>query len=163
MTPEKFFFTKPEQKLASAIAWGRIGTIDKLLEEGVNINCLGKDDITPLIRAVVKKEKKSFEYLLEQGANPNLQVVQGESVMSFAAMMEDSDYLKAALEHGGNPSLVNPETGEPPIFEAIFNFRKENIDLLIKYEADLNFQDSVGKTPMGRAIDFNSLPLISTT
>jgi len=155
MSSKEFFFTKPEQELASAIAWNRTGKIEKLLADGVDVNCRGKDDVTPLIWAVVKQKKKSFEFLLEHGADPNLQVVQGASAVSFAAIMEDSDYLRLVLEHGGNPHLVNPKTGETPIYEAIRNLRRDNIDILIQHRANLNFQDRTGKTPLMRVSDLN--------
>ncbi|RKX40217.1 MAG: hypothetical protein DRP64_13000 [Verrucomicrobia bacterium] len=144
MRAKEFFHTKPEQELASAIAWNRTGKIEKLLSEGVDVNCRGKDGITPLIWATVKQKKKSFKYLLEHGADPNLQVRLGESAISFAAIMKDSDYLRLVLEHGGNPNLVNPETGDVPIHDSIMNLRKDNIDLLIQHGANLNFQDPVG-------------------
>ena len=147
MKAKEFFFTKPEQELASAIVWNRTGKIEKLLSEGVDVNCRGKDGITPLIWAAIKQKKKSYEFLLKHGAYPNLQIRQGGSAILLASIMMDSDYLQIALEHGGNPNLVDPETGDTPIYEAMKNLREKNIDLLIKHGANLNFQDRTGCTP----------------
>ena len=160
MRPKEFFNTKPERELASAISWNRTGKIEKLLAEGVDVNCRGKDGMTPLIWALVKQEKKSYEFLLKHGANPNLQVVQGESAVSFAAIMKDSDYLRLVLEHGGDPNLVNPKTGDVPIHDAIMNLRKENIDLLIEHGTNLNFQDRTGQTPLMTAASLNQYDVV---
>ena len=130
--------------------------IEKLLSEGVDVNCRGKDGITPLIWATIKQKKKSYQFLLEHGADPNLQVRQGGSAIFLAAIMEDSDYLRLALEHGGNPDLVDTETGKTPLYEAVSNRRKKNIDLLIQYGANLNFKRRItGRTPLMIAAGMN--------
>ena len=149
MRPKEFFFTKPDQELASAISWNRTGKIEKLLSKGVDVNCRGKDGITPLMWALIKGKKKSYRFLLEHGANPNLRVRQGGSTISLAAIMKDSDYLRLALKHGGDPNFVDTESDQVLIIDAIMNRRKENVDLLIQHGADLNFRcEKINEFPL---------------
>jgi ankyrin repeat protein len=143
------YFPEPwSLALAEAAARGEIAAAAKLTAAGVDINARGKEGMTPLLCAMIKRSKVGFKFLLEHGANPNLQLQNGESVMSLAAMHEDADYLKLALAHGGDPNLVDPESATTPVFDTIRAIRVENLKILIGARVDLNFRDRTGTTPL---------------
>jgi hypothetical protein len=147
-----YFESELQVDLAQAAASGNVSKIEKLVKKGADVNAQGRDGMTPLFWALIKQNKKGFQALLEQGADPNVITTRenGEkaSILHFAAIMDDSDYLRLMLEHGANANVVDADTGETPIYEAIANFRKSNIDLLIAHGANLNFKDRTGQTPV---------------
>ncbi|HNX52235.1 MAG TPA: ankyrin repeat domain-containing protein [Pontiellaceae bacterium] len=146
-----YFEPELQVELAQAADRGNVSRIKDLVKKGGDVNAQGKDGITPLLWALIKQNEKGLQALLEQGADPNIITTRanGEkfSVLHLAAIMENPDYLRLALEHGGNPNLVDPDSGKTPVYEAIMNRRRENIDLLIAAGANLNFKDRTGQTP----------------
>jgi ankyrin repeat protein len=84
----------------------------------------------------------------------------GDSAVGYAAMHEDKWYLETILKHGGNPNLVDPNTGEPPIYESIGRLRREHVQILIAGGADLNFQNRDGVTPMMAAVTINQYEMV---
>jgi ankyrin repeat protein len=160
MKASDFFASAPAIALVEAAAWGKTGRIDELLAQGLDVNTTGKDGITPLIWALIKENKTGFRHLLVKGAKPNLQVLQGESALSFAAKNSDPDFLRIVLKHGGNPNLVNPRTNQTPIYDSMDHRRFENVSVLIKGGADLNFRNRSGVTPPIRAAVTNQYQVV---
>jgi len=151
-------------EMARAAARGDAAKVSELVKKGADVNEPGRDGMTLLMWAFLKQNKTGFRALLENGADANLitERAGGEtvSVIHFAAIMERTDYLQLLVENGGDPNLVHPETGKTPIYEAIGNLRKDNIDLLIRYGANLNFQDRTGQTPLIDASNLNQYDVV---
>jgi ankyrin repeat protein len=160
MKANDFFESKPLLALAEAAANGQVDKIKQLLAEGADLNVQGKEGMTVLFWALVNENKKGFQSLLEAGANPNVQMANGDSAMSYAAMHEDTWYLETVLKHGGNPNLVDPTTGETPIYESIRRLRAKHVRMLIGAGANLNFQNKDGYTPVVTAANGNQYDLV---
>lgn len=156
MDADKYFADLNTRALANAAADGDVQAIRESIAMGANPNSPGKDGMTPVIWALIHRNPKGFNYLLAHGGNPNTELVDGKSVMSLAAMLEDSEYLDAALHRGGNPNLPNDQDNhETPIFYAIAALRPNNVRLLIKAKADLNWSGPFGQTPLMFAASVN--------
>jgi ankyrin repeat protein len=163
MKAEDFFTNQNEIEFAHAIEWGDRGKIQKLLDNGVNINLKGsRDEMNFLMWSLIKQNKTSYQYLLEHKADPNQMTFPGIqkekiSVMNEAVIPEDTFWLKLALEHGGNPNTE--EGNDSIIFEAIRQERIENVKLLIESGANINYQNKISKdTPLIDAVigdDYN--------
>ncbi len=165
------FFTDPDVvALVLAVERGKLEEIDQIVSRGIDVNTRGKEDLTPLVWAMMAKNKKAFKCLLEHGADPNVQTTKGlspisleagSSPISLAARVEDdTQWLEMVLQHGANPNLVNPTdeilSGKrTPIFNAIGSRNIANLKLLIDAGADLNHQDGNGNTPMMYAAGHN--------
>lgn len=151
MNAEEFFSTPALLEFAEAAAKGKTRKLDQLLKQGVGLNARGKDDMTPLLWTMLKKNKAGFRYLLEHGADPNVQISagtnSGQSVMSFSALADDPEYLDLVLQHGGNPNLIDPKRGITPIFQSIHSYNVSNVRRLIAAGANLNFIGTRGQTP----------------
>jgi TPR repeat protein len=94
------------QELAAAGARGDVKTIDRLVAEGVNVNSVGANGVTPLYWAYYAFNKEGFKRLLEQGADPNTVVKDGKSILMLAARFtNDPDYYKLVLEYGGDKNV----------------------------------------------------------
>jgi ankyrin repeat protein len=121
--------------------------VDSEIVLGANVNASGRNGVTPLLFVMAKRNIKAFSILLEHGADPNYQVNesaedinQGSSIMNLSAMADDSEFLREAVRHRGDANLVNIRRGDTPIFDAIEEGREENIRILIRAGADLNYQ-----------------------
>jgi ankyrin repeat protein len=146
----KDFYSDPEMlALIDAVDQGNLTEIDRLIADGANVNAIGKDGMTPLLWARCKKNKASFLRLLEKGADPNIPIKDGSSVMSMtAASPQDIYWLETVLQHGGNPNLVHRSSRSTPLFDAVSSRKKENLQLIIKAGADLNWRQYDGDTAM---------------
>lgn len=154
MKAENYFENSVQVELAQAIARNDIRGIDVALANGADANGIGREEMTPLAWALSKQKKESFKRLLEKGANPNFQTKKvawnndGQSVIQFAALSEDPSYLRLALQYGGNPNAPDLLPGKTIIFTAIRNRRSENVEILAKGGADIDWQDKAGFTPI---------------
>ena len=147
--------------LSAAAERGDIAEIRRLVqEEGVDVNHVGEQGITPLLRALSRKNWEGFSELLALGADPNRQMSNGGTVINLAARLTgEPRWLSLALEHGGNPDLpnrMNPNAhGATPIFYAIAEHNVEGVQVLIDGGADVDFVDDLGMAPIHEAGDFS--------
>ncbi len=176
MRGEDYFTNRQEVDFCNAIERGDTGKMKKLLEEGLDINAVGKDEsMTFLIWSYIKQNKESYQYLLENGANPNIYFIDiglfgnGDDKMKFKySMMDfavkntnDNDYLKLALEHGGDPNATecyfdgNVIQSVMIIFKAISSGSLEYVQMLVEAGATVNVgvHGNLKYTPLLSAID----------
>ena len=159
MDAAEYFSDGQAAALADAAAKGRTAEVTRLLSEGVDVNVRGKDNMIPVIWALLNQNQEGFECLLQHGANPNLQLSDGTSALaqelpfagnsatSLAAQHKDIWYLDTVLKYGGDVNLVNPFRSFTPIFASIEAQRTLQAEKLIQAGANLNFKDRDGLTP----------------
>ena len=80
--------------------------------------------------------------------------------MELALSTDDSDYLRMLLEYGGDPNQRVGEGTTTVIYQAVMYNQIVNVRLLIEAGANLNHQDSSGKTPMLTAANINNYDMI---
>lgn len=158
-----------------------IAELDRLVEEGADVNAVGKHGVTPLLWSMMGDEskcRKSFVRLLEHGADPNATIAverefpfwwwyiepyHGESVTSLCAGMKDSSFLIAALEHGGDPNYTD-SWGRTPIFLAIserprhlrlFRSMSDNVRILLEGGANPNHSSLGSGSPLLNTVQAN--------
>ena len=66
----EIFKDKKVRSLAIAAEEGSTNKIDQILAEGVDVNSVGDEGVTPLAWALLKMNKVGFEHLLKRGADP---------------------------------------------------------------------------------------------
>lgn len=126
--------------LTKAVGRGDVKEVNSQISIGANVNAVGKFDITPLWWAAWTENYEGFVALLDRGANPNDQRAEGYPIMYLVADMKDGRFLEAALKHGGDPNLRDKLSGQTPLFPAVQNGRKAQIDILLTAKADVNAQ-----------------------
>jgi ankyrin repeat protein len=162
---QDFYQERGTIELAEAAADGNVRRIDALMASGENINNVGKDGMTPLLWALMAKNKAGVRRLLELEASPNIAIKSGDSVVSLAAAMDDPEFLRMILEHGGNSSFVNAQDSvkPTPLFIAISHVNVANVQALVGSGADLNYRRAAGKeTPMMAAAALNQWEIVYT-
>jgi len=153
------YFAGSMVAVAEAAEKGEVSRLKHLLTS-VDVNRGGKDGMSLLLWALVKGKKESFRCILEHGANPNVIIKDGVSVMSLSAIHENPDYLSLCLANRGDPNVVNPVTQRTPIFGSVLNLRFENLRILIRSRANLDFQDRTGRTAVMVAAALNRFDFV---
>lgn len=140
MSLKELFKDKQARELAKAASKCKLKQMQKMLDQGVDINTEGTNGATPLLPAF--NCYKAFKFLLERGANPNASY---GSIMTIAASMDTPEYLLELLKNGGDPNIVNlfPQT---PLITAIVRKRWENVDVLLENGVDINQWTPLGES-----------------
>jgi len=159
MQAAEFFDDSAQRALANAVERGSTQEARTALEQGADVNAIGREGMTPLFWALAKQNIDGFRFLLEHGADPDIVVDLPEDfqdrqagAMEIAARLENPDYLRALLEHGGDPNLiVNRQWNIPVLYRAIMSRRPDNVLLLLEFGAQIDHQDISGQTPLIKA------------
>jgi uncharacterized protein len=130
-------------KLIEAVTRGNYAEADKQIKAGADVNYIGTEGISPLLWTIFvwheeTHELKGVEYLLKACADPNYRDAKDHnSAMYFAAGTDTPTLLELLLKYKGDPNLLGP-FNEPLLHVAVGQRRKENIELLLKYGANIN-------------------------
>lgn len=82
--------------------------MNSMINNGYDVNASGKNGITPLYYAMLKKKKKSFDFLLDNGANPNIFVYEPFNLRRYTSLLglalenEDIYYFDALVLSGAD-------------------------------------------------------------
>lgn len=160
------YFENPmEVAFAEAIAKGNQEAMQKLLDEGVDVNAEGKEQMRFLFWALAKQSLDGFAFLLENGADSNIEINDGKRpfpLMEAAAIVEKSEFLRLLLVHGADPNhrVGYGERTRTVIYEAIINRAMKNVQLLVEAGADMNHQDLSGSTPIMTAAGVKNFDMV---
>ena len=161
--PPEYFFKNPKVvELCNAISNKDEPKVDNLLNQGIDINTIGKDGMTPLLWAFNSNDKNIYEMVLKKGADPNIKITargwKNSSVMSLVCLMDDSDYLEITLKY---IKRVKSEKISPnALKDAIDVLSLEKVKLLVAAGADINQPDTSGCTPLINAGAINQFHIV---
>ncbi len=172
------FFTEPSaENFCNLIAVNDSAKIDELIRsEAVNLNCLGKSGMTPLLWAYSCGRKELVIKLLQAGANPDTKLLQSIPVKYGTPLLDgdtfaftmlrhmDIDMLNECLRFIRDPnqrdrhgdSLLHKLIGQIAFNSAPGERFKKLTEGLIEIGVDVNARNSNGSTPLH--IAFNHLP-----
>lgn len=143
LEPERFFEGR-ELALARAVQANQLDEVRRLAKD-VELNQFHKENMTPLIWAMLIDREKSFRELLRLGANPNLKDGQNVQPVAIAAGSSDNNkYMKILLENGGDPNSWQKD--KPAIHNAFDREYYKNVAMLIAAKADINIRDKQDDT-----------------
>jgi len=164
MKPEELFYTQLQVDLAKAAAKGDTNRVRTLLRQGVDVNVEGSKGMRPLFWALINENYQGFKFLLDSGADPNaavsIQQPPPENALTLAASLEDPRYVEELLKHGAIPdSAVGNPSKKTAIFTASFYRQTNNISILLKHGAQIDWQTTSGATPLQEAIERRSFEM----
>jgi ankyrin repeat protein len=152
-------------EMVEAASNGQPSVLDAKIRAGANVNYIGTEGITPLMWVIPMNhhshDVSGVRRLLEAGADPNYRDPRTQgSAIYLAAGGDRPGLLELILKFKGNPNLVGPHN-ESPFMTAVMQFREENIELLLKYGADINFHDSFGASAPNTAVDMGRFDFVA--
>lgn len=154
LSAREYFKDEAVVSLVRAAYRGDVVEVRKLVNSGVNVNYVGKDNVTPLYWLITESgyaNIDAFKELLKSGANPIYDKHKsGRSALLIAARRPSSEYLMAIIESGAdiNHYHINEPTDPTAIFHALQMHRYENLKLLIKHGANIESKNDAGRTPI---------------
>ncbi|MFC1834840.1 ankyrin repeat domain-containing protein [Thermodesulfobacteriota bacterium] len=120
------------QALLDAARDGQLTEIDRLLDEGADINARNPNGWTGLMFAVGAAHVGLAKKLLEKGADPDMADNDGVTPLMKAVKNADTEMVKLLLEHGADTALTD-NSGKSPMDYAKGKSHKEVKKLLLKH------------------------------
>ncbi|XP_035681238.1 ankyrin repeat and SOCS box protein 13-like isoform X1 [Branchiostoma floridae] len=132
--------------LHDAACCGQVLLLQKLVQEGANVNARTLNSFTPLHDACLGGHPGCVKILMGAGAQLNPRTIDGDTPLTFACSRGSVSCVKLLLNHG-----ISPDPGlftKSPLHEACFNGRHEVVEVLIDAGADVETVDSQYGSPL---------------
>ena len=153
--PAEEYFSGKQLELAQAISDVRVRDVERLAKN-TDINKPGAKEMTLLMYALqtsANNKKDSLDIvtlLVKAGADPVQQIPDFGSAAGVVARSDNPAFMKALLAGGMSPNVIN--NYQPIIFNAASEHSFAVLKLLVDSGADINAQDSAGKTAIINAL-----------
>ena len=102
---------------------GDVSLVESMLQEGLPVDCVNRDDQTALFRAAWNNKTDVIRLLLQQGADVNKPDHVGDTPIHGATFMNSTEAIAMLIDHGASINITNDE-GEKPI-DLAHRFGKE--------------------------------------
>tara|TARA_B100000579_G_C22588164_1_gene736760 strand:- start:27 stop:809 length:783 start_codon:yes stop_codon:yes gene_type:complete len=157
--------------LLESVEDGNLENVKHALDNYANIEVRDRFQRTPLIIASVNGYVNIVKYLLKKGADINSNDEDGNMVVASAIYNGRNDVAKELIKAGGdvNENFVDDNASDPdhpyyieisPLMLAASGTDYELVKLLIKYNADVEAQDSHSRTALDYAEDSSIIKLL---
>ena len=135
--------------LMRAVDEVNLGSVSKLLAEGVDVNAKDQWGMTALMHACSKgRTSPDFvDILLAAGADPNAVDHEGSTALYPAATIKPASVVKALLRAGADPNHAN-QWGHTALTAAAFRPSEDAVQALLRAGADPNHTDQAGRTAL---------------
>ncbi|MDA1190384.1 MAG: ankyrin repeat domain-containing protein [Candidatus Poribacteria bacterium] len=131
------------EDLRKAIDRNSVQDVQRLIEEGADVNAVDNHGITPIVAAYGKPEVARL--LVEHGANIDYDGFSEGTLLSLAAFSGDLEVIECCLELGANVNAQLPRSGETALHDAAVKARTPAAIRLLQAGADPNIRANVGK------------------
>ncbi|MBX9588544.1 MAG: ankyrin repeat domain-containing protein [Hyphomonadaceae bacterium] len=138
--------------LHAAAVGGSTAEIERLVQNGADINQRDGFGRTPLMVAAYRRDIAVARVLIELGANMNALEHQSYDVITIAAVQNDLEMLKLALASGGNARAITSPYGGTALIAAAHLGHAEVVEALIQARAPLDHVNNLGWTALIEAI-----------
>ncbi|XP_022774428.1 ankyrin repeat domain-containing protein EMB506, chloroplastic-like [Durio zibethinus] len=150
---------KPLQTLALSL---QIPFMDKLLEDGLNIDEVDKDGHTALHKAIMGKKEAVISHLLRKGASPHVKDKDGATPLHYAVHVGAMQTVKLLLKYNADVN-VDDRDGWTPLHIAVQSRNRDIAKVLLINGADKTRKNKDGKTALDLSLcygrDFKSYDL----
>jgi hypothetical protein len=131
----------------SAIRAEQAGIVEKLLQNGVDVNARSASGSIALSKAAANGFTRGVELLLAHGADASMADANGVSPLQDASLKGSTEIVRLLLDHGAGVNGADKISGATPLYAAASFGRKEVVMLLLSRGADPNTCTKDGRTP----------------
>ena len=122
--------------------------LELLLEHGAEVNAQDNSSSSSLSQAVAAKHEEMVKVLLAHRPNLELQDKEGWTPLQRAVSGRLDKIVEMLLEAGASANVVSPQEGSTPLHWAAQFKSKRMVELLLAHKANVNAQNSSGKSPL---------------
>jgi len=141
--------------IIQAIATQDIDLLNKIIEQGADVNKETLEGALPLVQAIWinNKAKEIIQILLDNGAEINkIQSFANITPLMSSIVAEKEEIIELLLKNKANPDIKSGEYVRTPLHEAVIRENIEIVKLLLKNKADPNIAQEDGLTPLHSAV-----------
>ncbi|CAL0320187.1 unnamed protein product [Lupinus luteus] len=140
----------------------QISSMDKLLENGLDIDLRDKDGLTALHKAIIGKKEAVISHLLRKGASPHVKDKDGATPLHYAVHVGAKQIVKLLIKYKVDVNATDNE-GWTPLHIAIQSRNRDISKILLVNGADKTRKTKDGKTALDLSLcygkDFKSYDL----
>lgn len=136
-----------ETALSIALKFEYYAICTFLVSRLADINVVGKNGNTPLLRTAFDGREKTAEFILQNGGNVNWKNMNGETALMVACRHGYASMVKLFLDNGADIHAVD-ESGRTALMLVCMVGKYDIIDTLIERGADVNAVDLWGYTAL---------------
>ena len=134
------------QQVAYAMQRGDFSQVQRLINEGHDVNERQVDGATALHWAAQWDDVDSARLLIENGADVNVANRTSATPLELAAINGSAEMLEALLEAGADPNARVTVTADTPLMLAAKTGIPAAVQVLIDHGADVNAREEWGRT-----------------
>jgi ankyrin repeat protein len=126
--------------------------VERLIEEGADVNNIDYAEFTPLIDVALEGHNDLVKLLIKAGANVNYSIEYGniyDKLTPLHAAVDggNSETVRILIEAGADVNAVDSDN-MTPLYIAARKGSIEKVNLLINADADVDIADIEGETPL---------------
>jgi beta-lactamase regulating signal transducer with metallopeptidase domain len=129
--------SKHGELLVKIAEMGDLARMEKMLDDGVDVNTVAHGDGTALIGAARRGQIRMVEFLLDHNADPNVVAPGDGSPLIAAARAGEREIVRLLLEAGANRDEIVPGD-ENPLMQAASHGHSDVVRFLLDEGADVN-------------------------
>lgn len=126
---------------------GQIHFMDKLLDNGLDIDMVEKDGLTALHKAVIGKKEPVISHLLRKGANPHVRDRDGATPLHYAVQVGAMQTVKLLIKYKVDVNVADID-GWTPLHIAMQTRDRNIAKVLLVNGADKTRRNKDGNTPL---------------
>ncbi|CAI8587380.1 unnamed protein product [Vicia faba] len=140
----------------------QIYSMDRLLENGYDIDFLNKEGLTALHKAIIGKNEAVISHLLRKGASPHVKDKDGATPLHYAVQVGAKQTVKLLIKYNVDVNVADNQ-GWTPLHVAIQSRNRDIAKILLVNGADRMMKNKDGKTALDLSLcygkDFMSYDL----
>ncbi|XP_061354143.1 ankyrin repeat domain-containing protein EMB506, chloroplastic [Gastrolobium bilobum] len=140
----------------------QISSMDKLLENGLDIDFLNKEGLTALHKAIIGRKEAVISHLLRKGASPHVKDKDGATPLHYAVQVGAKQTVKLLIKYKVDVNVADND-GWTPLHIAIQSRNRDIAKILLVSGADKTRKNKDGKTALDLSLcygkDFKSYDL----
>ena len=145
-----------KDSITKMILRGDVNKIDFYIKHGFDINKkINKENLKPILVAVVSNHIEIVELLLKNGANVNDSHNSGMTTLMYAIKLKNARIVKLLVDNKVNINQVTVKNGVTPLIYAVKLGEEEIIDILLKNKADVYAIDINGYSALHYALHYH--------